>query len=618
MFDSLQEAQMWLSFLIISGAIIIYASEKLKIEITSLVTIVSLLLLFEISPLFFPSETSTISSRDLLSGFAEPALFAIIGLLVIGQALVATGALDNFTKMLVSKGGKTPQALIIFILLFVLVTSAFMNNTPVVVIFIPILSTLSVQLGRSPSLVMIPLSFAAILGGNLTLIGSSTNLLSSGALTNLGEPALQFFDLLVPGAVLAVVGFTYLLLASPVILKSRADMVEQLMIDEDMLPQGRQFIVQIEVDNNSPFLGMHSSAGLFPKLTDITLRLIQRGENALLPPFHDMVLQKGDVLIIAATRTSLTALLKKYPNIFQMAEHEESPIYREVFSVKDQMLAEAMIPPTSRMIGLSLSQIAFHHKTNCTVLGIQRRSRMIRTSLHDILLETGDVLLLFGERSDVLKLRSSKNVILMEWSASDAPRGERALLSVGIFGFVILFAATGLVPVTIAALAGATAVVLSGCLTLRQAARAIDRRIIMLVGAALAMGTALGATGGASYLSQNAISALDGTSPAIVLSAFFLMVAFITNILSNNATAVLFIPIAISISKELGVDPMAFIVAVIFAANCSFATPMGYQTNLMVMGPGHYQFKDYIKTGVPLIIILWITFSLFAPFYYNL
>ena len=618
MFDSLQDAQMWLSFLIIAGAIILYASEKLKIEVTSLITIVSLLLLFEISPIFFPAETSPVSSRELLSGFAEPALFAIIGLLVIGQALVATGALDNFTKALVSKGGKTPQALIIFILLFVLVTSAFMNNTPVVVIFIPILSALSIQLGRSPSLVMIPLSFAAILGGNLTLIGSSTNLLASGALTNAGQPALQFFDLLVPGSVLAVVGFAYLLIASPTMLQSRANMAKQLMIDDDLLPQGRQFIVQIEVDGDSPFLGMRSSGGLFPKLTHITLRLIQRGEKAFLPPFDDIELQEKDVLVIAATRISLTALLKKYPNVFKITDEQNNDIYKEMFSVKDQMLAEAMIAPTSQMRGLSLSQIAFHHKTNCTVLGIQRRSRMIRTSLDDILLEAGDVLLIFGERKDVLKLRSSKNVMLMEWSASDAPRGERALLSVGIFGFVVLFAATGLMPVTIAALAGATAIVLSGCLTLRQAVRAIDRRIIMLVGSALAMGTALGATGGASYLSHNAITALEGTSPAIVLSVFFLIVAIITNVLSNNATAVLFIPIALSVSHELGVDPMPFIVAVIFAANCSFATPMGYQTNLMVMGPGHYQFKDYIKTGVPLIIILWITFSLFAPFYYNL
>ncbi|MCK5040823.1 MAG: SLC13 family permease, partial [Sphingomonadales bacterium] len=565
-----------------------------------------------------PAETSPVSSRDLLSGFAEPALFAIIGLLVIGQALVATGALDNFTKALVSKGGKTPQALIIFILLFVLVTSAFMNNTPVVVIFIPILSALSIQLGRSPSLVMIPLSFAAILGGNLTLIGSSTNLLASGALTNAGQPALQFFDLLVPGSVLAVVGFAYLLIASPTMLQSRANMAKQLMIDDDLLPQGRQFIVQIEVDGDSPFLGMRSSGGLFPKLTHITLRLIQRGEKAFLPPFDDIELQEKDILVIAATRISLTALLKKYPNVFKITDEQNNDIYKEMFSVKDQMLAEAMIAPTSQMRGLSLSQIAFHHKTNCTVLGIQRRSRMIRTSLDDILLEAGDVLLIFGERKDVLKLRSSKNVMLMEWSASDAPRGERALLSVGIFGFVVLFAATGVMPVTIAALAGATAIVLSGCLTLRQAVRAIDRRIIMLVGSALAMGTALGATGGASYLSHNAITALEGTSPAIVLSVFFLIVAIITNVLSNNATAVLFIPIALSVSHELGVDPMPFIVAVIFAANCSFATPMGYQTNLMVMGPGHYQFKDYIKTGVPLIIILWITFSLFAPFYYNL
>lgn len=618
MFDNLQDTQMWLSFAIISGAIILYASEKLKLELTSLLTIVSLLLLFEISPNFFPEETSLIKTRELLSGFAEPALFAIIGLLVIGHALVATGALDNFTKILVKKGGKHPQFLIITILLFVLITSAILNNTPVVVIFIPILSALSIQLGRSPSLVMIPLSFAAILGGNLTLIGSSTNLLAAGALTQAGHIELQFFDLLVPGSVLAVAGFAYLLIASPFLLKNRANMAKQLMTNENTLGAGRQFIMQIEIDRESPFLGMRSSAGLFPKLTNITLRLIQRDEKAMLPPFDDIELQKDDILIIAATRSSLTSLLKDYPNIFQMSDDETSEDLIDVISVKDQMLAEAIISPTSHMAGLSLGQIGFHKKTNCTVLGIQRRSHMIRSSFDDILLDAGDVLLILGERSDVLKLRTSKNVILMEWSASDVPRGERALLAIVIFGFVVMFASTGTLSVTLAALAGATAMIISGCLNLRQAVMAIDRRIIMMVGAAMAMGTALQASGGASLLSHSIITALDGSSTPVILSAFFLFVAFMTNILSNNATAVLFIPIALSISKELGVDPMPFIVAVIFAANCSFATPMGYQTNLMVMGPGHYQFKDYIKMGLPLIIILWITFSLFAPYYYNL
>ena len=619
MFDSLQNAQMWLTFFIISGAIFLYASEKVRLEITSLLTVVSLLLLFEVSPLFYPNEVSVLHARDLLSGFAEPALFAILALLVIGQSLVATGALDNFTRVLVAKGGKSPQVLILIVLMFVLVTSAIMNNTPVVVIFIPVLSALSVQLGRSPSLVMIPLSFAAILGGNLTLIGSSTNLLVAGALTNAGALELQFFDLLVPGSVLAIVGFTYLIIASPILLKNRADMAGKLISSENELGQGRQFIVQIEIDRDSPFLGFSSKAGLFPKLRGITLRLIQRGEKSLLPPFDNIILEENDHLIIAATRASLTGLLKAYPNIFQIEDdskpHSGSD---EVFVAKDQMLAEAMIVPASRMIGLNLFEIGFHGRTGCTVLGIQRRTRMIRSSLDDIRLEAGDVLLVLGERKDVLKLRTSRNVMLMEWSASDVPRGDHAYRAIGIFAVVVFLASTSLLPVTTAALAGATAIIVSGCLNLRQAMRAIDRRIIMLVGAAMAMGSALGATGGASYISHNMVSALDGASPAIMLSALFLLVSIMTNILSNNATAVLFVPIALSIAHEMGVDPMPFIVTVIFAANCSFATPMGYQTNLMVMGPGHYRFKDFIKIGVPLIIVLWITFSLFAPFYYNL
>lgn len=619
MFDSLQNAQMWLTLFIISGAIILYAIEKIKIEITSLITVVSLLLLFELSPNFYPNDISPIKSTELLAGFAHPALFAILALFVIGHGLVVTGALDNFTRILVSKGGKKPQILILLVLLFVLITSAIMNNTPVVVIFIPVLSALSMQLGRSPSLVMIPLSFAAILGGNLTLIGSSTNLLVSGALAGTGAMELKFFDLLIPGSFLALVGFIYLIIASPILLKKRANMAEQLITDENSLPQGRQFIVQIEIDEQSPFLGLKSKAGLFPKLMNITLRLVQRGEKSYLPPFDDITLKKKDLLIIAATRSSLTTLLKDYPNIFQFDEDvSATDRSNKVFSAKDQMLAEAIIVPTSRMIGLSLAEIGFHGRTNCTVIGLQRRTRMIRSSLDSILLEAGDVLLVLGERKDVLKLRASKNVLLMEWSASDVPRGERAFRAMGIFATVVFLASTSILPITVAALVGAVAIIIGGCLNLRQAMRAIDRRIIMLVGAALAMGSALAATGGASYIAQYMVTALDGASPAIMLSALFLLISIITNILSNNATAVLFLPIAISIAQGLGVDPMPFIITVIFASNCSFATPMGYQTNLMVMGPGHYQFKDFIKIGVPLIIILWIAFSIFAPIYYNM
>ena len=238
--------------------------------------------------------------------------------------------------------------------------------------------------------------------------------------------------------------------------------------------------------------------------------------------------------------------------------------------------------------------------------------------MNDIRLEAGDVLLILGPRRRIERLRGNPDVILLEWSARDLPAIEYARRALGIFALVVVAAASGLVPVVVAAVAGAAAMIASGCLNIHQAQRAIDRRVMLLVWAALAMATAMQATGGASYLAHILIATLAGAPTPIVLAAFFLLVAVFTNVLSNNATAVLFTPIAIGIAANLGVDPTAFVFAVVFGANCSFASPIGYQTNLLVMGPGHYRFADYARAGLPLIVLVWLTFSLFAPWYYGL
>jgi di/tricarboxylate transporter len=238
--------------------------------------------------------------------------------------------------------------------------------------------------------------------------------------------------------------------------------------------------------------------------------------------------------------------------------------------------------------------------------------------MENIRLEVGDVLLVLGPRERVEDLRFSREVLLIEWSVLELPARHHAKRALGIFAAVVAVAATGFVPIAVAALAGALGMITLGCLNVRQAARAVDRQVAFLVAAALAMGSALQATGGAVFLAQHMIQALDGASPAIVLSAMFALVAVMTNLLSNAATAVLFTPIAINTALALGVEPTAFVHGVIFAANCSFATPMSYQTNLLVMGPGHYKFGDYLRGGAPLIVLIWLAFSLLAPWYYGI
>ncbi|RMF12598.1 MAG: SLC13 family permease [Alphaproteobacteria bacterium] len=605
---------MWLTMAIIAGAVFFYAWEKVSLELTSLTVVAIFLVLFHFMPV--DMEGAPLSTKALLAGFADPALISILALLVIGQALVQTGALEPPVRFLLQYGGNYPIIVIFLCLVVVMVVSAFMNNTPVVVIFIPIMTVLAERLGHAPSKVMIPLSFAAILGGMTTLIGSSTNLLVAGAVERVEGLALDFFSITEPGVFLAFIGLIYVFFLAPRLLPDRKSLLGDFHVSS-----GKQFIVQIEVTKDSVLEGKQAIAGMFPDLANMTVRLVQRGEQIFLPPFENVTLQAGDAVTVATTRKSLMEALSANPHLLEGVIEEgsnEETVDEELRKAGDRLLAEVMIAPASRLDGRTLDQTGFRQTSGCAVLGIQRRSRMIRAGLNDIRLEAGDILLLLGKRRNIQNLRASRDVLLLEWSAADLPERTHAGMAAGIFLAVVAAAASGLVPIPVAATVGVAAMIITGCLNVRQASRAVDRRIFMLVGAALAMGTALEYTGGAAYLAHNLLDALEGTSNSVVISAFFLLVALMTNILSNNATAVLFTPIAINLARETGIDPMVYVSTVIFAANCSFATPMGYQTNLLVMGPGHYKFADFMRVGIPLILLIWLAFTLFAPWYYGL
>ena len=606
---------MWATLALIAIAIVLYSLERLPLELTSMGLVAALLVFFQLFPVAAPDGANLLGPRQLLAGFAEPALIAVLALLVIGQAIVHTGALERPARWLATIRHH-PVAAIAIALAAVLSISAVLNNTPVVVIFIPIMTALADRMRRTVSGVMLPLSFAAILGGMTTLIGSSTNLLVLSAMVDLGLEPLGFFDFTVPGLLLAGVGLAYVLLVVPRLLPDRAPLARTIVGGN-----GKQFIAQIAVGPDSSLAGARAVAGLFPSLPEMTVRMIQRGEHPLLPPFEDVALRPGDIIIVAATRKALTDALASRPELMPEAANggpRPAPAGEGSALGPEQSLAEVVVAPASRMIGRNLAQIGFHYQSHCVVLGIQRRSRMIRSPMDEIRLEAGDVLLLLGARRDLLALRANPDVLLLEWLTRELPAPVHARRALLIFAAVVGLAASDLVPIVVAAVAGATTMVAGGCLNLRQAGRALDRRVILMVGATLGLGTALQVTGGAAYIAHILVTLLGGLSVAVTLSAFFLLVAGFTNIISNNATAVLFTPIAIKTAIELGVDPTVFVFAVIFAANCSFATPIGYQTNLLVMGPGHYRFSDFLRAGTPLIFIIWLTFSLFAPWYYGL
>ena len=608
--------QMWLTFSVITVGIFLYILDKFPMELVSLGIITSLLLLFHFIPVTNLASGLVLGPRALLAGFADPALITILSLLVVGHGIVETGALDSPIKFLVRVGSNFP--VLVMSLITVMVISAFLNNTPVVVIFIPIMITLAKNLGKSPSLYLMPLSFVAILGGMTTLIGSSTNLLVAGAFQTTGGQELGFFDFAIPGLFLAIIGFIYVLFIAPRLLPSATS-----TSDNEAEVTGKQFIIQIDLTQGNSLIGEKSVAGMFPVLAGLTVQLVKKGEQNFLPPFDDIILEKSDSLIIATTRNEITKRFSEDENLFfdvknksiiNLTQLEENTIPTS----RGQKLIEVIVSPKSRLNGRTLEQTGYILSGGCKILGIQRRSRMKRTTINDIRLEANDTLLCVGTHKQIKSLRLNNDVMLMEWSAKEIPVKADIWKALTIFFSVVVLASSGIIPVAVASIFGAFAMIASGCINIRKAAFAVDRNIFMLIGAALAMGTSLQATGGASFLAMEMIDLLEGSSTAVILSAFFLLIALLTNILSNNATAVLFTPIAISIANQLEVEPFIFVTAVIFAANCSFATPMGYQTNLLVLAPGNYKFGDFMKVGIPLIILLWISYSFFAPWYYGI
>ncbi|HUE46753.1 MAG TPA: SLC13 family permease [Aestuariivirgaceae bacterium] len=613
--------QMWATFAVIGAAIVLFALERAAVEVIALGVIVALLLLFYFFPVIGPSGAPAITPEDILAGFANPALITILGLLVIGQALHQTGALEELSNRIVPQGRKPSRATLWLLLLMAAVISAFMNNTPVVVIFIPVLAALANRAGAGAGRVLMPLSYVCILGGMTTLIGSSTNLLvANAAMREIGYE-MSFFELTVPGTFLAAIGIIYALLVVPRLLhRNGGASGAKTDAQPDAQADGRQFLAQLEVTPGHPLEGMGSVAGLFPALRDITVLKLERHGQALLPPYEDLTFQAGDTLVVAATRQALTALLKVHPKPTGDEAQTADPATATgpLRQPANLLMAEAAVAPNSRLEGRFLQHVNFKAQTGCTIIGLQRHRRMLRGRLDTIRLQAGDVILILGPQEKVLELRSDRDLLVLEGSVTRVPHFAAAAPAIAIFALTVFAAATGLVPVVIAALCGAAASIVSGSLNVRQAARALDPQIVLLVAASIAMARALETTGGASFLAHHLVEALAGQSAIVILSAMFLLVAVTTNVLSNNATALLFTPIAIGTAAEIGADPVPFIHAVIFAANCPFATPIGYQTNLLVMSPGNYRFMDFVRTGTPLLIIMWLAFTILAPWYYGI
>ncbi len=621
---------MWFMLCLTGCAVFAFVREKFPLEVTSVFLMTILLLYGQIFSIVDENQNNLLDPGTILSGFANPSLIAVLALLVMGQAMIHTDSLRFLTNLFVFENKKFAWLSVLAILVFVMVLSAFMNNTPLVIIAIPVMQAVLHSVGTPASRMMMPLSFVAILGGMVTLVGSSTNLLVSSSMVEVGYAPLGFFDFAIPGAMLASVGFIYVILVVPRTLPNRASIKEELVGGET------EFVAELDIAEDSKLVGAECVDGKFAALKDMNVKLIQRGGHLILPPFEGHRIHSGDILIVAATRQTLGSLLMQYPG-FLLSEEEAEIIDGDdnidddegensaLQAAETRVLAKIMITPASRMVDMSLDHVSFHKRFGAIVLGIQRRARVVRRRLGRIRLEAGDVLLIAGKHNRINNLRRNPDFIVLSGSKKDLPVPGKAPIAIIIFLATISSAALGFLAIPVAAFAGAVAMIGSGCLNIRQATRAIDRKIFLLVGSMLALGVALQVTGGANYIADLILHSPFSSSPLLLASLLFIIVAITTNVLTNNACAILFTPIALNLAAQIETPPdlefdlsYIFAVTVVFAANCSFASPIGYQTNLLVMGPGQYKFRDFIKAGVPLVLVIWVAYIFVAKYYFGL
>ena len=561
------------------------------------------------------SNEASFDITNLLSGFANPGLITVMALLIMAEGMVATGAITSIAKIFELENKINTIILFSIILICVAILSSVMNNTPIVVMFIPLIAALVDKSNIDISKTLLPLSYVSMLGGMTTLMGSSTNLIGAGIVSDFGISPIGMLDISIPALILAVPSLIFTLLIIPKLLPKQKSFKNPFARD------ARQFLAEIEIKENSKLLEVKIENNNINELNNSNILFVQRGEHAFYPPIDNLSLKVGDVIVLGATRKSLEEAISKLgdqlqPQLTKDLNENIEEIDKNL--VKDsRVLAEVLVAPSSEMIGKDLEQIRFRNFTGCIVLGLLRRSRMLKDRVTEIPLLAGDVLLVQGTEESISNLKNNSDVVLIDWTRKYLAQKKNLFRSSVIFLTTILTAASGLIDLATASIIGASAMVLTNALTINRAANAINKRLYITIASMLAYGAALENSGAAQLIVKNLMFFLHDKPVSFVLCSLFILVTIFTNFLTNNATVIIFIPIAMNLSYAFNIDPMAFITTVILASNISFCTPFGYQTNLLVMAPGHYKFYDYVKCGVPLTIFTWIIYIFFIPDYFG-
>jgi di/tricarboxylate transporter len=559
--------------------------EKLSLDVVAMLAFSALL----VTGILTPAEAFKVFSND--------AAITVACMFILSAALERTGVIETIAHRLNRAVGQSDWLVLLTMLPLVAVLSAFINNTPVVVVFMPIMITMAVARGLKPSKLLIPLSFASILGGLCTLIGTSTNILVSSSARDLGQPPLGMFELGRIGWLLAAAGLIYLLTIGRKLLPNRDTLASMLQATES-----KQYLTEVLVTADSPLVGKKlAETPLANQPKARVFEVIRLGEMVF-TPLNEIILSPGD-------RLRLTTPLATVLELNQLKGVDllpKSALGVELVGAEKAVIAESVIGPRSNLIGRSVREVNFRRRYGVLVLAVHRQGVNLREDFADVQLHYGDTLLVEGPESAMRRLRGHRDFLLLLDVPETAKRRRKQFLAVGAIGLVVGLATFNVLPIAALAVMAAVMVVATGCLDVDEAYESVDWKILFLIFGMLALGMALDKTQGASFVAHTLIRGLGAWGPLVVLAAIVGLTSTMTNFLSNNAVALLFTPIAIQAATAMQVSPRPFIIAVALGASACFATPIGYQTNTLVYGAGGYKFRDFLKVGLPLNVIFCV------------
>jgi len=590
-------------------ALVLFSRKKIAIETSSLFILVLLTSGFVAFP-YVTTQGEHIEAVGFFSGFGHEALVAVCALMIAGSGLVRTGALEPLGRNLARLWKLSPALSMLLTLIIGAFLSAFVNNVPIVILLLPILISVSLRTGASSSGMLMPMGFATLVGGMSTSIGTSTHLLVVSVAADMGLRKIEMFDFFIPAAIVACIAIVYLWLIAPLLLPARQARLS------DTSP--RIFAAQLAIPEDS-FAVDKTLAEVIEKSGGImVVSRIMRDSNTFIQPLPDAHIRANDRLLVRDTPDNLKEFESALGAMLYVGDtvvDEANPL-----SGEGQQMAEIIVVQGSPLQGMTLQQLNFSERYQLLVLAISRAGSTLETlreKIEQVQLRTGDILLVQGHTENIAETKRAGKLLVLDATA-DLPHTDKASTALFIMAGIVIFAALGLAPIAISAVCGVLLMLITGCLSWHHASKALSTQVILIVVASLALGSALLKTGGAEYLAQVFVAVTSGATPAVILSGLMLLMAIMTNIVSNNAAAVIGTPIAISIAQQLQVNPEPFVIAVLFGANMSYATPMAYKTNLLVMNAGGYTFMDFVRVGIPLTIIVWLGLSFLLPIMYTL